>query len=79
MISSANAWRYYSEYSFHMYAWGILHRFKNQDNKLGKWADSAREAGIGSTWEDMRKEDGSINFNAILRNVAYVFVGILGV
>ncbi len=71
-----NAWRYFSEYSFHMYAWMPLHKFytgKQNDGFLSYLAGSAVEATVEPhSWE---RKNGKWSW----RNIVYILFGLLGI
>ena len=71
-----NAWRYYSEYSFHVYVWERLHQFytgKQNDGFLADLAYSAVDADVKPhSWE--LDENGRWSW----RNLVYILFGILG-
>ena len=71
-----NAWRYFSEYSFRMYAWMPLHKFytgKQNDGFLSYLAGSAVEATVEPhSWE---RKNGKWSW----RNIVYILFGLLGI
>ena len=69
---NVNAWRYYSEYGFHMYAWMGLNWAHEKDyGELSKLAKRAHHADVDEeNWEDWGEN--------WYRNLAYIFVGLLG-
>ena len=70
-----NAWRYFSEYSFHMYAWIAFHKFYDESKNTGlaKIANSARFAEVeNDRWEE---KDGKWS----RRNIIFILFGLLGV
>ena len=71
-----NAWRYFSEYSFHMYAWMGLHSFftgKRNDGFLSDLAESAVKATVEPhSWE---RKNGKWSW----RNIVYILFGLLGI
>ena len=69
---NVNAWRYYSEYGFHMYTWMFTKNHHGEVETLaGELAGSAYHATIDTkNWEDWSKD--------WYRNLAYIFVGLLG-
>ena len=73
-----NAWMYYSEYNFHMWALYGLKGWYGESNKLGDLAYAASEAAVEANdpFYDYYHTDG---YEKWLRMIAYFGVGILGV
>ena len=69
-----NAWRYFSEYNFHMYAWYMFGWALDKNiPPLSDWADSAEDAYVDS--KDFERDDhGQYTW----RNIVYILVGLLG-
>ena len=72
-----NAWRYFSEYSFHMYAWMPLHKFytgKQNDGFFAALAYSAAKAEVeNDSWELDKNKKWS------WRNIIFILFGLLGI
>ena len=66
-----NAWRYFSEYSFHMYGWIAFHKFYDESKKTGL-------AGI-----PYKLRDAEVSWNAwdtrLSVNIFTVILGLLGI
>ena len=76
-----NAWMYYSEYNFHMYAWLGLKGFYNKGGFLGGLAEAAKEANVEANdpfYDYHYYIDRGDKFNAYLRTALYLAVGVLG-
>lgn len=76
-----NAWIYYNEYNFHMYAWAGLKGWFGGSGILGTLAGAASEANVEANdpFYDYNYyiEKGDA-FNAYLRTALYLAVGVLG-
>ena len=75
-----NAWMYYSEYNFHMYAWGLLkgQYAEEPQNLLESFASSASEADVEPNEPFYDYENVTSKAMGILRTAVYMGVGILG-
>ena len=74
-----NAWMYYSEYNFHMYAWNVLNLpYIREIDALSGIAEKARVAHVipNDPLYDYYHTDG---YEKWLRMIAYFSVGILGI
>ena len=71
---NVNAWRYYSEYGFHMYAWMFTKNHHGEVETLaGDIADSAYHATVETDQWEFDK-----NGNWSWRNLFYIALGLLG-
>ena len=69
-----NAWRYFSEYNFHMYAWRAFGWALDKNIPLlSGWAKSAEDADVDP--KDFERDDHG---QYTLRNLVYILVGLLG-